>query len=119
MTTIAGTGRADFAGDGGRATAADLNFVHDAAELPDGGYVLADSLNHRIRRVWPDGRITTVAGTGEENYYGDGGPATEAAISFPRGVGGLPDGGQNGVVFAAMDHPDLAAPTLVVTYSIG
>jgi len=93
VTTIAGTGRADFAGDGGRATAADINFVHDAADLPGGGYVLADSLNHRIRRVWPDGRITTVAGTGEENYYGDGGPATEAAINFPRGVAGLPDGG--------------------------
>ena len=44
VTTIAGTGEAGFAGDGGKATAAKLNFVHTAAPTADGGLLLADTL---------------------------------------------------------------------------
>jgi hypothetical protein len=88
----AGTGVAGFAGDGGPATAARLNFVHGVAPMPDGGFVLADTLNERIRRVFPDGTIDTVAGRGVEGYGGDGGPATAAAIADPRGVATFPDG---------------------------
>ena len=91
--TVAGTGVPGFAGDGGPAVAASLNLVHGVSVLPDGGYLLADTLNNRIRRVAPDGTIATVAGTGVAAYGGDGGPATAAAIAAPRGVAALPDGG--------------------------
>ena len=86
IETIAGTGEAGYAGDGGPATAALLNYprsmVVDAA-----GYVyIADWNNRRIRRVAPDGTIDTFAGTGEYGYGGDGGPAVQARISTPYGL---------------------------------
>jgi ribosomal protein S11 len=92
ITTVAGTAAPGFSGDGGPATAAQLNLVHGVALLPDGGMVLADTSNHRIRRVTPDGTITTVAGTGTFGFSGDGGPATAAQIAAPRGIASLPDG---------------------------
>jgi hypothetical protein len=88
----AGTGELGYSGDGGPAVDAMLDGVHGVAILPDGGYVLADTGNDRIRRVWPNGTITTVAGNGEPGFSGDGGPATEARIDAPRGVATLPDG---------------------------
>lgn len=88
----AGNGRAGFGGDGGPASEALLNFPHGAWPMPDGGFVIADTLNHRIRRVSPSGVITTVAGNGFAGYSGDGGPATAAAIDSPRGVAVLADG---------------------------
>lgn len=92
ISTVAGTGVAGFSGDGGSATAARLNFVHGVAAMPDGGFVVADMLNNRIRRVRPDGTITTVAGNGEEGFSGDGGPATQAALNLPRGLATRPSG---------------------------
>jgi hypothetical protein len=93
VSTIAGTGVAGFSGDGGPAVDARLNFVHAAAPTSDGGYVLADTMNCRIRRISPGGIITTVAGDGSCGYAGDGGPATDAEINNPRSVVALPDGG--------------------------
>jgi NHL repeat-containing protein len=92
ISTVAGDGSAGFGGDGGPATAADLDFVHGVAAMPDGGFVLADTLNQRIRRVHRDGTITTVAGIGVKGYNGDGRPATSAALADPRGVATFPDG---------------------------
>ena len=92
VTTIAGTGRAGFSGDGGKATAAELNFVHTAAPTTDGGFLLADELNNRIRKISASGIITTVAGTGGQGFSGDGGLATKAQINNPRSVVPLPDG---------------------------
>lgn len=91
-TTVAGTGVPGFSGDGGPATAARLDFVHGVALLPDGGYVLADMLNNRVRRVTPDGSITTIAGTGVAGYGGDGGPASSALVNLPRGIAALTSG---------------------------
>jgi hypothetical protein len=54
--------------------------------------VLADTSNHRIRRVAPNGTITTIAGTGTFGFSGDGGPAVSAQIAAPRGIATLPDG---------------------------
>ncbi len=88
----AGTGVAGYSGDGGPATAAQLSGVHGVAPLPGGGFVLADTGNNRIRRVSPTGTITTVAGTGTAGFSGDGGPATAAQITGPRGITSLPDG---------------------------
>jgi hypothetical protein len=93
VRTVAGTGEAGYSGDGGRATAAALNFVHTAAPTSDGGLLLADTRNSRIRKVSAAGIITTVAGTGSEGFSGDGGPATAAQIDNPRSVVPLADGG--------------------------
>ena len=92
ITTVAGTGVAGFSGDGGPATAAQLNFVHAVSVTPDGGFVLADTLNNRIRKVGPDGIIRTITGTGRAGAAGDGGAATAARINNPRGVASVSDG---------------------------
>jgi hypothetical protein len=85
MTTIAGNGYPQFSGDGGPATAASLQYPTGVALDHDGNVFIADAENHRIRRIDPDGTITTVAGTGA-GFAGDGGPATEAQLHRPTGV---------------------------------
>ena len=92
ITTVAGTGDARFSGDGGPAHAASLNLPHAVAALPDGGFLIADTYNHRVRRVDSNGRITTVAGTGTAGYSGDGGPAIRAELNLPKALAVLPDG---------------------------
>lgn len=86
ITTIAGTGRRGFSGDGGPATSARLYNPYGVAVDDRGNVYIADWGNHRVRRVSPGGRITTIAGTGSPGYSGDGGPATAARLHFPRGV---------------------------------
>ena len=79
VTTIAGTGRKGSGGDGGPATGAELNSPHGLAIAPDGGILVADTWNNRVRRIDPrTGRIATIAGTGRKGFGGDGGPATAA-----------------------------------------
>ncbi|MDF3140941.1 hypothetical protein [Streptomyces sp. T21Q-yed] len=86
ITTVAGNGTAGFSGDGGPATSAALNFPHSVAVDATGTLYIADDYNHRVRKVSPDGIITTLAGTGVDGYGGDGGPATSAALNFPHSV---------------------------------
>jgi NHL repeat len=86
ITTIAGDGYPDFAGDGGPATAASLQYPTGVALDHDGNVLIADAANHRIRRIDPAGTITSVAGTGAAGFAGDGGPATEARLHKPTGV---------------------------------
>src|SRR3954467_5235002 len=93
ISTIAGDGSFGFAGDGGAAKDAKLNTPVAVVPIPGGGYLIADQGNNRVRRVAPDGTITTVAGSGPAGYSGDGGPATAATFSAPTGVAPLPDGG--------------------------
>ncbi|HEX9832470.1 MAG TPA: hypothetical protein VGA66_05175, partial [Mycobacterium sp.] len=91
--TIAGSGAASFAGDGGPAAAADLNQPSDVAVGPDGSIYVADARNYRIRRIDPDGTITTIAGTGPATVAtGDGGPATSATFNIPDDIALGPDG---------------------------
>jgi uncharacterized protein (TIGR03437 family) len=85
ITTVAGTGTQGFSGDGGPATSAELNFPNAVAVDRERNLFIADGSNHRIRKVSPDGIITTVAGTGMPGSSGDGGPATSAGMS-PRSV---------------------------------
>jgi NHL repeat len=92
LATLAGSGVRGFAGDGGPATAASLNQPHAVAPLPDGGFLLADTDNNRIRRVGPDGTITTVVGDGASGFQGDGGDATSAELDQPKALAVLPSG---------------------------
>jgi sugar lactone lactonase YvrE len=86
VTRIAGNARAGYSGDDGPATDAQLNSPAGVAVDDTGNVFIADSANHRIRKVLPDGIIVTVAGNGTEGFSGDGGPATSARVSSPTGV---------------------------------
>jgi streptogramin lyase len=87
ITTAVGTGEKGFAGDGGPAAQALLNGPFDVCFDRAGNLYFSDTFNNRIRRVdAQSGVITTIAGTGEKGYSGDGGPATAAALSEPYGV---------------------------------
>ena len=92
ITTVAGNGTSGFSGDGGPATAASLRYPYGVAVGQDGSFYIADNDNHRIRRVGPDGIITTVAGNGTHGFSGDGGPATVASISQPFSIAVGQDG---------------------------
>jgi uncharacterized protein (TIGR03437 family) len=85
LSTIAGTGMVGFSGDGGPATAAQLNSPGGVAVDSAGSVYIAEYLGNRVRRV-TNGIITTVAGTGEAGLSGDGGPATAARLNNPSGV---------------------------------
>ena len=84
--TLAGAGVARFSGDGGPARRAGLNKPRDTAVGPDGSIYVADTFNNRVRRIAPNGRITTVAGNGRARYNGDGIPATKASLKLPHDV---------------------------------
>jgi sugar lactone lactonase YvrE len=86
IATIAGTGDRGFGGDGGLAIEAQMSRPQGIAVDAAGNLYIADSDNHRIRRVDVHGIITTFAGTGEAGNSGDGGPATEAQINDPNVV---------------------------------
>jgi sugar lactone lactonase YvrE len=90
ITTLAGGMRSGFSGDGGPASAARLTSPVGVAADAQGNVYIADPRTHRVRRVDPGGTITTVAGsgppTGLGGFGGDGGPATSAKFSLPRGI---------------------------------
>ncbi len=108
ITTIAGTGTRNYSGDNGQATLATFNTILGVALDSSGIYYLklisilyhtdslpcslgnvyiADTVNHRIRKVTiSTGIISTIAGTGDSTYSGDNGVATSAALSSPFDV---------------------------------
>ena len=92
ISTVAGTERkTGFRGDGGPASDAQLDLPHQVSVDGSGILFIADSANHRLRKVDPQGIITTIAGSGPTglgggSFSGDGGPATEAQLSFAKGV---------------------------------
>ena len=86
ITTFAGTGAKGFSGDGGPAAGAQLNGAFGLARGSDGALYICDCDNQRVRKVAPDGTISTVAGNGTRGYAGDGGPAAEAALNEPYEV---------------------------------
>ena len=87
ITTVAGNGEKGFSGDGGPATGAALNEPYGVVTDRAGNLYIADRLNRRVRRVdGASGMITTLAGTGEPKYSGDGGPAASAGLAEPNGL---------------------------------
>lgn len=93
ITTVAGDGTAGFSGDGGPATGARLNTPTGIAPTADGGFLIADLENNRVRKVSAAGVITTVAGDGTVGFSGDGGPAVAAEMYHPFSVAATAAGG--------------------------
>lgn len=89
-TPLAGGQRKGFSGDGGLAVSAQFNVYNDGAlglaVDPEGNLYIADTNNHRIRRVGVDGMVTTIAGTGVAGFSGDGGSPTLAQLNRPTGL---------------------------------
>ncbi len=85
ITTIAGTGVPGFSGDSGNATAAQLDLPTALSIDTSGSLYVADTDNHRIRKI-SAGVITTVAGSGEQGFGGDGQAAVAALLDSPAGV---------------------------------
>ncbi|MFN2543535.1 MAG: NHL repeat-containing protein [Actinomycetota bacterium] len=100
-TLLAGQQDPGFSGDGGPGPAATLAFPHGIAVAPDGSVYVADTGNNRIRRIAPNGTISTIAGNGQwKDFYdvdgcnlaGDGGAANAAQLCAPLGMAFGPDG---------------------------
>jgi sugar lactone lactonase YvrE len=99
ITTVAGTGKPGFSGDGGKATDAQLKPLGAVVVDGAGNLFIADLYNHRVRKVAPDGMITTYAGSGPVDavtpidgdarnggFSGDNGPAMDARLNGPGGL---------------------------------
>ena len=94
ITTIAGggSGNVGFAGDGGQARDAVLNSPWGIVVDPAGNVLLSEPGNHRVRRIAPNGVITTIAGGSGPGFAGDGGPATQALLNGPLALALDPTG---------------------------
>ena len=87
IEVMVGTGTFGFSGDGLQATQAELASPTSLAIDSNGDLYIADTKNHRIRKVDRNtGIISTVAGNGGVSHMGDGGPATQASLHFPSGI---------------------------------
>jgi sugar lactone lactonase YvrE len=86
LSTIAGNGLANFGGDNGAATSAQMSAPAGVAIDKAGNVYISDFLNNRVRMVSPSGIITTFAGNGLPGFSGDGGAATSAQLNQPAGL---------------------------------
>jgi sugar lactone lactonase YvrE len=132
IETVAGNGTLGAAGDGGDPLAAQLSFQQPGDNPEPGGAValdaqgrlyIADTENHRIRRVdLAAHTIETIAGTGTSGGTGDGGPATSAMLSHPRDLELSPDG-KRLFIADTENHKvravDLAAGTITTVVGTG
>ena len=92
-TTVAGNGERGYSGDGSAATDAALNMAHEIQFDQDGHLYIVERDSHTVRRVdATTSIISTVAGTGEAGFLGDGGPATAAQLRQPHSIAFDPQG---------------------------
>jgi sugar lactone lactonase YvrE len=93
LTTMAGSGKKNFSGDGGPAASAEFNGPHNLAVAANGDVFIADTWNCRVRKIdAKSGVITTFAGTGDKGFAGDGGPADKAQFGGIYCITFSPDG---------------------------
>ncbi|MEK4358706.1 S-layer homology domain-containing protein [Paenibacillus sp. FSL M7-1455] len=102
ISTVAGNGTAGSSGDGGAAWMAQLNYPYGVAVDSGGNLYIADTLNHRVRKVDASGNINTVAGNGTAGSSGDGGAAASAQLNKPFGV--AVDSGGNLYIADTLNH---------------
>jgi trimeric autotransporter adhesin len=102
VSPVAGTGQAGYGGDGGPAAKAKLDAPDGVAVDSQGDLYIADTGNQRIRMVDPGGTISTVAGSGDAGFSGDGGKAIDARLSQPVAV--AVDGDRNLYVSDGGNH---------------
>src|SRR5262249_42424442 len=100
INTIAGNGTPGFGGDDGPATSASIRPTSVAVD-GKGNLYIGDGFNYRIRKVDANGKISTIAGTGNQGFSGDNGPALNADIDFVAGIAA--DSGGN-VYFATFER---------------
>lgn len=87
MSTVAGSGKQGYAGDGGPAREAQLNEPYEVRFDGEGNMFFVEMQNHLVRKVEAkSGRISTIAGTGKAGFAGDGGPATSAQLRQPHSI---------------------------------
>ena len=87
ITTVAGNGERGYAGDGGAAPDAAMNMPHELCFDQDANIYVVERDSHAVRKIdRVSGTISTVAGTGEAGFSGDGGPATEAQLRIPHSI---------------------------------
>ena len=86
ITTIAGTGATGGTGDGGPGTQASFSVISSICLDGNGNLYITDQYSEKVRKLAPDGTITSVAGSGGLGFYGDGGPALSANMQSPAGV---------------------------------
>jgi len=87
ISVVAGTGKQGYSGDGGPATAAELNEPYEVRFDAAGNMFFVEMKNNIVRRVdAKSGNISTVAGTGKAGFSGDGGPATQATLNRPHSI---------------------------------
>ncbi len=93
ISTVAGTGKKGYSGDGGPAIKARLNEPYEVRFDRAGHMFFVEMRNHLVRRVdAKSGRISTVAGSGQPGFSGDGGPATKARLKSPHSIQFGPEG---------------------------
>ena len=105
LSTFAGNGTAGFSGDGGAATSAAIDFPLGVSLDATGNIYVADSNNNLVRRIGGAGTIATVAGNGEQGFFGDGGAPNAASLDSVSGV--LPLGGS--LYFADLNNQRIRA----------
>ncbi|HEY3348104.1 MAG TPA: Ig-like domain-containing protein [Nitrospirota bacterium] len=86
VSKVAGTGTAGFAGDGGNALQAAVSSPAGLCADKSGNLYFADSKNNRVRKITPEGVISTIAGNGTAGYSGNGGQAASAALNHPMAI---------------------------------
>lgn len=105
VRSICGTGARSFNGDGKNGLETLLDLPVATVILKDGSILISDQANQRIRRLAPDGIVTTVVGVGTAGYSGDGGPAELAEINLPVSQSAAPAGriaaGADGALYLA------------------
>jgi len=109
ITTIAGNDTPGYSGDGGPATASELNNPGHTKTDRFGNIYIADEYNNCIRKINTSGIITTIAGNGAEIHTGDGGPATAAGIARPQSV--TIDGAGN--IYIAEDSSNITGKSYI------